>query len=169
LLEPKGTCVAKVTKFFGFNGAVCLEPLTDIKERIYKADYFFLDEQCTKSLEVEKIEGDWYHLHIFFKGYDSEEKSKDLIGKYLYLKRIDSKILDDDQIFYYEILEYQIEYLPGKFCLAKELYVATNFIYISILVDEKEYLIPFVKDFIEKIDKENHIIKIKRFEQIAPN
>jgi 16S rRNA processing protein RimM len=169
LVEPKGTCVAKITKFFGLNGAVCLEPLTDIKERIYKANHFFLDEQCSESLNVEKIEGDWYHLHAIFKGFDTQEKSKNLIGKYLYLERIDSKILQDNEIFHYEILEYHIEYLPDKFCFAKELYISNNLIYISILVDEKEYLIPFVKDFIEKIDKENHIIKIKRFDQIVGN
>ncbi|HPC39040.1 MAG TPA: ribosome maturation factor RimM [Exilispira sp.] len=169
MIKSKGTCVAKITKVFGFKGAVCLEPLTDIKERLYDAKVFFLDEDCTNTLEVDKIEGDWHHLHVFFKGYDCEEKSRNLIGKYLYLTKIDSKDLLENQIFFYEILEYNIEYLPNKFSLANDIYTFNSMIFISLILEGKEYLIPFNKDFIEKIDKEKHIIKIKRFDQIVGN
>lgn len=168
-MELKVTSVARITKIFGLKGAVCLEPLTDLKDRIYKTTEFFLDENCTKKLEVEKIEGDWFHLHVFFKYYDSIDKSKNLVGKLLYLPRIDSKILNENELFYYNLLEYKIEYSKDKYTKASNIYIANQFIYISLIIEEKEYLVPFTVNFIEKIDKENHIIKLQRFESIEPN
>lgn len=168
-MELKVTSVARITKVFGLKGAVCLEPLTDLEDRIYKSTEFFIDENCTKKLEVEKIEGDWFHLHVFFKNYNSIEKSKNLVGKLLYLPRIDSKILKENELFYYDLLEYKIEYLKDKYINASDIYIANKLIYLSLIIGDKEYLVPFTNNFIERIDKENHIIKLQRFESIEPN
>lgn len=167
--EYKGVCVAKIIKLFGLDGAVVIEPLTDIKERIYKSKDFFLDEDCNEKIEVEKIEGDWYHLHIFFKKYKNIDESRCLVGKFLFLPRTESFDIEENELFYYQIFEYKIEYLPDNFTYASDIYFSNNLLYISIKIDNKEFLIPFVKDFIDKIDKENHIIKLKRFELIQPN
>lgn len=167
--EVKSSCVAKITRLVGLKGAVFVEAITDFKDRIYKSKEFFLDSECSKKLEVEKIEGDISHLHIYFKNYDNPEKSKNLIGNYLYLPRLDSNTLGDNELFFYEIFEYNIEYLPDKFTKASDIYTSGNFIYISIVIDEKEYLVPFDSNFIEKIDKENYKIVLKRFETIEPN
>lgn len=167
--EVKSSCVAKITRLVGLKGAVFLKILTDLPDRIYKSKEFFIDKECKNRLEVEKVEGDLYHLRVYFKNYDSPEKSRDLIGNYLYLPRIDSKNLNANELFFYEILEYTIEYLPDKFTKASDIYISGNFIYISIVLDKKEYLVPFNSNFIEKIDKEKAKIVLKRFENIEPN
>ncbi len=165
----KAIVIAKINKVIGLKGAVGLIPFTDIKDRIYKSKEFFLDENCSEILIVEKIEGDWSHLLCYFKNYDDIDKSKKLIGKFLYLPRIDKIILKDNELFYYELLEFKIEYLKGFFTYAKDIYISNEFIYLSLIIEEKEYIVPFSTNFIKSIDKENRVIELDKFELIEGN
>jgi len=165
--------VAKITKIFGLNGAVAIQKISSIEKRIESAEYFYLDENLTEKIYVESIIGDKNSLRIHFKGYDSIEKSKALIGRNLYLERQGSLSipgLSDFDLFYYEILDFEIEYLPFRFCKVSEIFEnGSGLVYLSLIIENKEYLVPFSKDFIEKIDKKEKKIVLKRFEAIEPN
>lgn len=165
----KGVVVAKITKVFGLKGAVCLNALTDLKDRIYNTKEFYLDESCNSKIIVEKIEGDWNHLHVFFKDYDSIEKSNNLIGKNLFLPSIDSTVLENNQIFYHDLFNYKIEYIIDKFTQISDIYISNEMVYLSIILNKKEYIVPFNSDFIDQIDKINKIVKLKRFDLIEGN
>gem|GEM_PF-1212146 len=167
--DLKGVLVAKITRSFGLSGGVCLQALTDIKQRIYDSKEFYLNVDCTEKIIVEKIEGDWDHLHLFFKGYDNLNKTRNLIGKFLYLPKEDSLKLNDNELFYYELLMYKIEYSQGKKTFANDIYISNEIVYLSIIIDNKEYLVPFLSPFVEFIDKENKLIKLQRFDLIEGN
>lgn len=165
--------VAKITRVFGLKGAVAIQTISSIEKRIESAEYFYLDENLTEKIYVENIIGEKNNIRIHFKGYDSIEKSKALIGRILYLEREESLSisgLSDFDLFYYEILDYEIEYLPFRFCKVSEIFEnGSGLVYLSLIIENKEYLVPFSKDFIEKIDKNEKKIVLKRFETIEPN
>ena len=165
--------IGKIISLHGIKGEVKIFPTTDdIKrfddlKKFYIAteddaeDYVFTDKTLHDSEGVKYIKNTCI---LKIKGFDKIEDSTKLIGKNIYVDRSDAVKLDENEYFIVDLMGlscYQDDKLIGN---VKDIMTTKANSILVVDYDKKDLLIPMVSDFIEKVDIENSIIKIKTIE-----
>ncbi len=160
----------KITSVHGIRGEVKIASWCDSPEFICEFDYFYLDPQGKKVIDVE-------HSRVFknmviakFQGCDTAEEAAKLREKILYISRDDVEL--EDNTYFKElsrdlkvkVMGMRIEY--GK--ITEVFQTGANDVY-SIKNGEKEYLIPAIADVIYSTDIENRIMLITPLEGLMEN
>lgn len=160
----------KITSVHGIRGEVKIASWCDSPEFICEFDYFYLDPQGKKVIDVE-------HSRVFknmviakFQGCDTAEEAAKLREKILYISRDDVE-LEDNTYFIKDLIGIRVidkdtgtEY--GK--ITEVFQTGANDVY-SVKSDEKEYLIPAIADVIYSTDIENRIMLITPLEGLMEN
>jgi len=159
--------VGMIVNTQGLRGEVRVYPLTDYKERFEELDHVYLENESNDRLNIEKVKYRKNLVILKFKNYDSindVEKFKDL---YLYIKEDDLRKLPKDTYYIIDLIGSMVydseDNLLGELIdviqnTAQDIYV------INLEKENKEILIPAVKEFIKYIDIENKIIKVNLIE-----
>jgi len=159
--------IAKVVSSVGRNGIVKIISYSDFKKRFFKLDEIFIDFfDDKKSLYVEFVEEGQDCFFIKFKNFDSEEDSKILIGKNIYVKKNDLAELPKDHFFIHDIIGSDVFCNDVKIGFVKDiLKLPANDVYVISDLDNKERLIPAVSEFIEKFDINNKVLILKKLDE----
>lgn len=155
------TVVGKIINTHGIKGEVKVYPLTDNLHRFSDLKVVFIGE---KKIEVE-IESVRYHKGfgiLKFKGYDNINQILSFKDSYIYIRDEDRIKLPENSYFISDLLHCKVYdtklNLIGE--LVDVLQGASNDVYVvKDHYNEKEYLIPAVREFIIDVNiKEKKII-----------
>lgn len=165
--------IGKIISLHGIKGEVKIFPTTDDIKRFDDLKKFYIVEEddAEDSIFTDKLtydsEGVKYIKNtciLKIKGFDKIEDSTKLIGKNIYVDRNEAVKLEENEYFIVDLMGlkcYQDDKLIGN---VKDIMTTKANSILVIDFGKKDLLVPMVSDFIEKVDIENSIIKLKTVE-----
>lgn len=146
--------VGKITSAYGVNGEVKVFPLTDHLDRFYDLDYVYIFEETGKtSLNVETVRFIKNLVIVKFKEINDRNEAEKLRGKLIKITRDNAVKLDDDEYFIKDLLNMKVYTDDQKELgiLKDVLKTGANDVYV-VKTDDRDILIPAIKDVIKKVD-----------------
>ena len=155
--------IGKIVKKYGFKGEVVLKLDTDVPEAYQEMESLFLELSGTMvPFFIEKSLFQGQFIRIKFEGVDTEVEADKILKKEAYLPMDCLPELEENQFYYHEIEGYKvIDTQKGDIGTIRS--VNDNAAQALFEIDHgtTEIFIPVVDDFIEKVDKKNHILYVK--------
>ncbi len=152
-----------ITKIHSFKGEVILFLDTDIPQNYYKLQQLFIEinKQLVpffiESAKVQKTT----HLRVKFDGVTTEDQALSLTNKKVFLPLTQLPELKEDQFYFHEIVDFSIvdkqEKIVGN--VIEVIDNSSNRL-ISVMINNKEALLPFNDNHILKVDKPNKTIQL---------
>ncbi|MBP2072927.1 ribosome maturation factor RimM [Thermoanaerobacterium butyriciformans] len=146
--------VGKITSAYGVNGEVKVFPLTDHLDRFYDLDYVYIFEETGKaSLNIESVRFIKNLVVVKFKEINDRNEAEKLRGKLIKITRDNAVKLDDDEYFIKDLLNMKVYTDDQKELgiLKDVLKTGANDVYV-VKTDDRDILIPAIKDVIKKVD-----------------
>lgn len=155
--------VGVITNTHGIKGEVKVFPTTDDVNRFKKLKQITLDTGKEHiELEVEGVKFFKQLVILKFKGIDNINEIEKYKGKDLLVTRENAVKLNKDEYFVYDIIGSTVitdtEEELGE--LVEVLATGANDVYVVKSKDDKEILLPSIKECILDVDVENKIIKV---------
>jgi 16S rRNA processing protein RimM len=155
--------VGVITTTHGIHGEVKVFPTTDDKNRFADLKEVLLD--TGKDLLPLKIEGCKFFKNLVilkFKGIDDINEVEKYKGKDLLITRENAVKLEEGEYFIYDLIDSEVfTDEGGKLGILTEVLTnAANDVYIVKTEDNKEILIPAIKDCILDVDVANKKITV---------
>lgn len=155
--------VGEVVGTHGVRGEMRVNPWCDAPSFLKKFKKLYLDEKGTKSLDIKSAREHGNVALVVADGIDTVEKAQAMRGKVLYIKRDDAK-LQKGNYFIAELIDCTVydaddeSIVYGIITDVSE--TGANDVW-HITKDNKEYLIPAIKDVVISVDVEEGIVKIR--------
>ncbi len=146
----------------GIKGEMRVNPWCDSAKFLKKFKRFFLSANGENELKALSVREHGSVALVTLEGIDSVEKAQRMRGKMLYLKREDAR-LEKGKYFIAELIDCTVfdaeneNIIYGK--ISDVSFTGANDVW-HITKDEKEYLIPAIKDVVKKVDVETGVIEI---------
>ncbi len=158
--------IAKVEQVYGKDGYVKLRSFSDFPERFLSLKIVYIDFWGDKkTFSVEDIKDINGKIVIKFKRFDNTRDSQILIDRDVYVEENDSVSLPDNHFFVHDLIGSEV-YVEDNIIgtVADVMKGKANDVLVISTNDEKEKLIPFVLNFIEKFDaqKKKLILNISK-------
>lgn len=160
------TIVGKVINSHGIKGEVKVYPLTHDIERFSTLKVGYLGDEKLK-VEIQNVK---YHKGIVilkFKEFEDINQILKFKDMDLYVDEANKIVLPKDHYFIYDLINCQVFDMSGNSLgyISNVIQAASNDVYIvSDIPNNKEYLIPVVKQFIKQVDIENKKVVIDPIE-----
>jgi len=167
--------VAKLGKSVGLKGDLRLFIESDFPQILQKG--LFLTTDKNKSLKIQSL--NYTNSTIKFFGIDSVDEAKKLTNSLLFMSLEDTKNkcnLDEDEYFWFDLIgldTYEESNFLGKVVniqrlpSADYLEIETNQdLILNIKKIPKKFLIPYIDNFIDKVDLQNKKIYLKNAKDI---
>lgn len=161
---PAFVAIGKIVKPHGIKGYVKVLPLTEHPARFEDLQQIQVElpSRNTFTLNVSEVgvRGDVIFLKL--EGIDSRDDALTLSGAFLNIPREELLPLDDDEYYHFELIGMSVKTEAGEM-LGKVASVIDNSANDVIVVrnNDREHLIPMIKDILVKMDFENDEIVIK--------
>lgn len=165
--------IGKIISLHGIKGEVKVFPTTDDVKRFDSLKEFYItnsedaNDSEFSNASVYESEGTKYIKNtciLKVKGFESIEDSTKLVSKNIYVKRSNAIGLKDNEYFVVDLIGTRA-YLGNKLLGSVKDIMKTKANGILIIdYDGKDLLVPLVEDFIESVDINNSIIRIKTIE-----
>lgn len=165
--------IGKIISLHGIKGEIKIFPTTDDVKRFDNLKKFYIqkDDDATDETfdgaTVYESQGVKYIKNtciLKIKGYDKIEDSNKFVGSNIYVDRSDAVELKNNEYYIVDLIGlkcYKDDVLIGN---VKDVMKTKANSIIVVDYNKKDLLIPMVSDFIEDIDIDNSIIKIKTIE-----
>lgn len=155
--------VGVIASTHGIRGEVKVFPTTDDLNRFKNLKEILLDTGKEKmTLEIEGVKFFKQFAILKFKGIDNINEVERYRGKSLYVTRENAVKLSKDEYFIADLIDITVvdedENKIGV--LSDVLETGANDVYIVKMENQKEVLIPAIKQCILKIDIENRMMKV---------
>lgn len=160
------TIVGKIINTHGIKGEVKVYPLTDEIERFSYLGKAYIGDLKEKT----KIKTVRYHKGfpiIAFEGFDDINEILRFKDEYIYIDDRDRIILSENQYFIYDLIDCEVFDMEKKKIgyIYDVLQNISNDVYVvKDDLNNKEYLIPAIKEFIRHVDIDNKVIMIDPIE-----
>lgn len=151
-----------VSKVFSFKGEVVIYLDVDNPYDYEGLDTIFIDingNYVPYLIERIKIQNKGF-ARVKLKGVDTEEQSRMLIRKKVYLPTDMLPQLDGDDYYFHELIGFGIISDNQNIGEVRNLLTDTSNPLIEALVEGKEVLIPFHDDIVIKVDKKSKTITV---------
>ncbi len=158
--------IGKITSAFGIKGEVKISPKSDIFEKQI-ADILEKEEKLTFYRGTSKITLTPVYikphksLYIFkFKEINDRTQAENLRNYELWIEKEKASKLDKDEYFVDELIGFKcIDEKKGEIGVLKDImFQPSSDVLIIETKNKKEVLVPFIKEFVKNIDKDNKII-----------
>jgi len=154
---PKYVAIGIVERAHGLQGEVKVKPLTDDPTRfkLLPSVLVELDKQEPSAVEIEQVAIRQNGIYLRFSGVDSREKAESLIGAYLNIRREDVLPLGEDEFYHFEVMGLDVVTREGqRLGQVDNVFEVTSNTVLSVRSrkSQREYLIPVIKDVIDKMD-----------------
>ena len=156
--------IARVISLFGKDGFVKVESFSDITGRFNNLNAVYIDfwgEKKKFFVKDVKQLNDGFALK--FKNFDDERSAQVLIGRDVFIESSVKPELQNNEFLVHDLIGSKV------FRAGEELGIISDFLSLpanDVLVikskAEKELLLPFVLDFIEKFDPEKKVLVLKK-------
>lgn len=149
--------IAKVEQIYGKDGYVKLHSFSDFPERFLNLKKVYLDFWGDKkTFYIEDIKDIKGKIIVKFNKFDSIRDSQVLIEKEVFVVEEDAVLLPDDQFFIHDLMGSEVVVEKKRLGTITDVIKGkANDVLVILTDDNKEKLIPFVLNFIEKFDSAN--------------
>lgn len=154
--------VGKIVNTHGIKGELKILPLTDDMTRFEDLEYVYVEKQ---KIEIEDV---WYKKNFVmlkFKGFDNINDVLCFKGKYVYVDKENAIELPEDTYFIFQIIGLNVYLKNGKFLgeIKDVIQTGSNDVYV-VKNDNREYLIPAIKEVIKEINLDDKKVIINPLE-----
>ena len=157
-------CIGKIANTFGIKGELKVAYETDfVSERFKRCSSIYIGEDkipfVVKSYRIHKN-----FLLLTLKDNEDINLVEKYKNCYIYKSKDDIKPLKKGEYYFSDLKDLDVyidNELVGKVLRVEE-GISSN--YLRILKQDKEYLVPFLPNFIENVDLDNSRIDIKKME-----
>ena len=155
--------VGAISSTHGVRGEVKVFPTTDDVKRYSKLKEVILGEGSkAPTVHIEGVKYQKNMVIVKFKEYNSLNEVESLKGKNLYVTRDNAVKLKKDEYFVADLIGLEVideeKNIKGR--LTDVMPTGANDVYIIELEDDRELLLPAIKECIKEVDIENGIMKV---------
>ena len=146
--------IAKIKEFFSTEGYVSLISFSDFPDRFFALNKVYIDVYGEKKeFIVEKIRKRKKEYLIKFKNFNCDKDLQFLVGKEIYVDEEHLIIPEKDTYFVHDLIGSKV-FKDSKFFgyLIDVMSLPANDVYVIKDLQDKEVLVPAVKEFIRRID-----------------
>lgn len=150
--------IGQIVNTSGLKGIVKVNPFTDDVSRFEEIKKVFIEKN--KELTEYEIEEVRFHKNqvlIKFKNIDSIEEAEKFRNCYIKISRKDARKLPEDTYFIVDLIDTNV-YLENDEYVGKIIDVfstGSNDVYVIKREENKDLLIPAIKDVVKKVDIKN--------------
>lgn len=158
--------IARVTKTQGRVGEVAAALLTDFPERFATRKRLFAMSERNKQRRELQVENHWFHkgqVVLKFAGVDSISQAEELKGCELQVPLSERAELDDGSIYLADLKGCTVYDQGSAIGTIEDVQFGSGEAPLLVVKGQKEYLVPFASEFIERI-----AIAEKRLEMKLP-
>lgn len=159
--------IGRIVNTCGLKGEVKVISSSDfIKDRFKKGNIINVynkDKNIDVNYKVVSYRKNDKFLYVKFSEVNTIEEAEKLKESSLLIDSESLPKLDKDSFYYYELLDMEVYYNESKIGVISEISDNTRQSLIRVK-GEKEFLVPFIDEFIESIDTENKKIILKNIE-----
>lgn len=154
--------IAEVRSVFDSAGFVSLKSYSDFNERFFELEKVFVEVfGGLRKFIVEDVEISKSVINLKFLNFDTDEDVDFLVGKKIYVNSSDLVSLEDkqDTYFVHDLIGcavYRNDKLVGK--VEDVLSFPANDVYVIKDSNDKEILVPAIKDFISSVNTGEKVI-----------
>ena len=156
--------IGVITSTHGLRGEVKVFPTTDDVERFKKLKKCFIRTK-DKDIEVEKNTCKFFKNMVIlsFKEFNNINDIEKYKGCDLYVTRENAVPLKEDEFYISDIIGAEVYEKKGEKLgvLSDVLKTGANDVFVVKLPDEKEVLIPVIKEFVPEMDVEHKKVTVK--------
>lgn len=154
--------VGKIVNTHGIKGELKVLPLTDDMTRFEELEYVYVENQ---KIEIEDV---WYKKNFVmlkFKGFDNINDVLCFKDKYVYIDKENAIELPEDTYFIFQIIGLNVYLMSGELLgkITDVIQTGSNDVYV-VKDDNKEYLIPAIKEVIKEINLDDKKVIIDPLE-----
>ncbi len=153
--------VGKIINVHGIKGEVKVLPLTDDPNRYYSLKKVYLEKDHSFTpLTIINVRMHKKNILLTFKEIKDRYEAEALKGCFLNIHRQDAIKLDENQYFFKDLIGLPVYTIDGEELgyLKDILQTGATDIYV-IQTEEKDLLVPALKEIFKSIDIENKMIK----------
>jgi len=158
--------IARIEQTFGKDGFVRIQSFSDFPERFFSLKKVYIDFWGDKkTFYVEDVKDVKGKIIIKFKKFDGLRESQILIDREVYVDEQDAVSLPENHFFVHDLMGSEVFVKTERIGIVSDLIKSKGNDVLVILDDnKKEILVPFVLNFIEKIDaaKKTLILNISK-------
>lgn len=162
--------IGKIINTHGLKGFVKIKPFTDFPERFFPKSKLLLECENgeTKVLSVSESFERGNFVFVRFKGFNKIDDVLSLINKNLLIQDKDIFPLPEDTYYIHDLIGLNVlDNEDNKIGVVLDvLQLTSNDIYEAESINGKKFLIPALKHFIEKIDIEEKVLKLRTIDGI---
>lgn len=153
----KQLLIGTIVNTHGLQGELKVLPKTHfVKERFSKGRHVLLkcdDEEIELEIASARPQKDMWLIK--FQNYEDINQVEKWKGNHLYVRASTLPALEEDEIYYYELYDCQVYDRDGQYLgtVIEVIETGANAV-LRIKKDETTFLLPYVKAFVEEIDKE---------------
>lgn len=155
--------LGKITRKHGLSGNVVLKLDTDQPEFYNKMESMFVEiNGLLVPFFIEKQQWSKRDAKIILFKNVNETVVEQLIGKNVFMPLSSLPQLTGNQFYYHEVIAFQIVDAKGRFCgIIKEINDQTAQHYFILNLNDREVIIPVIKDWIVSVERKNQIIQME--------
>jgi len=149
--------IAKIDQVYGKTGYVKLQSYSDFPERFLKLKNVYIDFWGDKkTFFVEDFKNLNGKFVIKFEKFDALREVQVLIDREIYIDEKEKVELPDNHFFIHDLIGSEVLVEEEKIGIVSDVMKGkANDVLVISTYDEKEKMIPFVLNFIEKLDAVN--------------
>src|SRR5437763_1886631 len=159
--------IAKVIKTQGRKGEVAAMLFTGFPERFSARKRLFAlnqDEDEKAQRQQLELEDHWFHKNqvvLKFKGVDSISDAEVLVGSEIQIPFEERTSLEPDEIYVSDLTGCMVYDAGREIGRIKDVQFGAGEAPLLVIKGEKEYLVPFATEYIEKIELQQQRIEMK--------
>ena len=159
--------IGKILRAWGVKGELLIAPFCEDLKRYSQVEKVFISDADAKEkpYRIKRSRIFQGEILLQLEGIDNRTKAERLKGKYLEIDKKDVPLLTEGCYYVFDLVNCQILTLKGKKIgeVMEILLFPANPV-LSVRKGKEEYLIPFVKEVVKKIDLEKRVIWIEPIE-----
>ncbi len=165
--RPDFVVIGIIEKPKGIRGEVKIKPLTDNPDRFKLLSDVYLENKFEKMehIAISKISVVGNRVYAFIEGINKREQAQKLSGCYLSIKYEDVLPLQNGEYYHFQLEGLRVETESGRTLgrIKEVLDLSANDVLV-VQEENKERLIPYIKDVIIKVDIDRGVVVINPIE-----
>jgi len=167
LKEKDLISIGKIVRHQGKYGEVRVKSFTDNLLKIKKDNVFLIKGGEIREVKIQKKRLYKDYIIVKFEGIDNLTEVEKIRGSLIAIKREDLPSLEDKYEFYLcDIEDAIIKNKKGDIIGRVDYIFQTGEIFILVVKGEKEFMIPFVEDYILSVDIKKKEIVLQNEEEL---
>jgi len=154
--------MGKILGPHGIKGWIKIHPFTEKKDSLidHKILMASKDEKLWQSFEVESMDvGDKFIL-AKFKGVDDRNTAEKLNKFFIGLDKSSLPKLDENNYYWHELIGLDVKNNEGMHFGKVDSLIETGANDVLVVLGDKEYLIPYIKQVILEVNLETNMIRV---------